>query len=695
MENLYPFLNGVLTEFKDGGLQLREDPNPPPTESVLILGTAVDGPVMEPVAVDAKSAYELFGKATTAGVPNGSTLIQAFEECWNAGCRDIRLMRISGSKATGQLTLPPIARTYEVVEEELLGFKSGNAQKDFVVSNAPIADLKAVYADGVQLPPNAYTVDLASGTVTLRENVCNQGASISIKYTYDNSGQIIEVTENSDVNGPWIAEGDDQTFQLAYEPLADTLSVFLDGVALDSAMYQQANNTLTIKKNAGRLGGKIEVSYSRMVVEDRVPTVKIESVFGGSVYNQTLIAVEAIKNAQGTVIGKKLIVTKPAVKLMALNEEPLEYSSLDYPTLGQLARAVNSDTRNNVIRLHVNTDDELLETEKLNEQYPTSLMGGSDGLELSRIEKYNKLQEAYKLLENYVVDAIVPAGVYADEEVPGQRHDMPFAYQLALACAVISHRNRRVTGYIATSSPTEPGLSAVEAHVQKLEQKSMSFNMRDRYGNEIADAEGNKIDLGGYICIVAGPDIIMSTNSRGVYAVNSAAALAGFVSTLSPESAPTNKVLPYVLGLRYSYGLPQLNRLVSKRFIVFRQKQVPNNPNATMVVVEDAPTAAAPTSDWQRLSTVRSVKACVDAVKEAADPFIGEPNSVDKRNALSAAIAKRLDALKQAGVIAAYNFQLLFTQAELMLGQLRIQLDIVPQFELRKITLIVGLTPEL
>lgn len=48
----YPFLPGHLVEFKDGGLAIKDEPNAPTTESVLILGTANDGPVGTPVAVN-------------------------------------------------------------------------------------------------------------------------------------------------------------------------------------------------------------------------------------------------------------------------------------------------------------------------------------------------------------------------------------------------------------------------------------------------------------------------------------------------------------------------------------------------------------------------------------------------------------------------------------------------------------------
>ena len=79
----YPNLPGFVTEFKDGGLQVRREPTPPGTESVLLIGTALDGPIGEPVAVDATTVEEIFGKAVdTNGSFNGATLVKGFYEAY-------------------------------------------------------------------------------------------------------------------------------------------------------------------------------------------------------------------------------------------------------------------------------------------------------------------------------------------------------------------------------------------------------------------------------------------------------------------------------------------------------------------------------------------------------------------------------------------------------------------------------------
>ena len=103
--NLYPNLPGMLVEFKDGGQALRFNEVETSTDSLLLLGTAIDGPLMEPIAVDIDTVELLLGSDVKSnGTPNGATLVHAFKQAYDAGCQDIRVMRISGEVATTQIS---------------------------------------------------------------------------------------------------------------------------------------------------------------------------------------------------------------------------------------------------------------------------------------------------------------------------------------------------------------------------------------------------------------------------------------------------------------------------------------------------------------------------------------------------------------------------------------------------------------
>ena len=839
MQDKYPNLPGHLTEFKDGGLQLVQEANPPKTESVLILGTAVDGPVMEPVKVDASTYEAVFGKiADERGIPNGATLGQAFEEAYAAGCRDIRLMRVSGAPATASIVCTEGTRLEEAVYEKVLGVAAGNSAEnsviklskrtteivevkingatalstDYTVAQEEVAgkyvgtdkkeydasqlqeikyilvgdekvavvvaedsiykkDLEEEYKTGTELSggTTGYTLvvnigeyikavavdlkdsildsqpapqDVLTGMgvdnvvfdkatrckVTIKDNVCDSGSFVDVKYVDAETG--MTVAENSSPEtGSFIANGAKVEFLLdeGVEPYANMTKLYFDGVEYIQADSTQENAVVkvfevkvekatdlkpaqtTIIVNPGRhakRGAKIEVRLPYKKAVDYVAELRLETAFGGSVYNGTQWQIEtkyypgeAVENAMKEQILK---ITKPRSKRTQEGEEPLTYSSFDYPTLGLMARAINNDARNGgFVKAYVKEENAQAPTSALTgDAVPTAFKGGEDGVNLSKQEMFVKLSGsrdaqgylveagAYQLLENYTVDYVSLAGVYADDKLAGRFED--FAYELALFCAVVSHRNHTTIGTIATTSPSEPTLRAIEEHVQKLESYDNTYLMRDAKGDVIRDADGNAIDLGKHICILAGGDTIMVNQRLGQYAVNSAAALAGFLSVLPANSAPTNKVIKYAGGLRIKYSNSQLDRLTAKRYITLKYKG-----DGQTVAIVDATTSAESGSDYERVSSMRAVRVLANETREVADPFLGEPNTPQQRNALAALLDKRYDQHKTAGTIRDYSFELICTPFDELVGAAKIMLTIVPAQELRQITTVVALKPSI
>jgi hypothetical protein len=101
-------------------------------------------------------------------------------------------------------------------------------------------------------------------------------------------------------------------------------------------------------------------------------------------------------------------------------------------------------------------------------------------------------------------------------------------------------------------------------------------------------------------------------------------------------------------------------------------------------VVKDGVTGALATSDYTRLSTVRITHTAVQIVRQAADPFIGQPNGLAQRNSLSAEIQASLDRLKELGVLQRFTFTIYSSIQDAVLGNAFITLELVPQFETRK-----------
>ena len=850
MTDKYPNLPGHLTEFKDGGLQLVQEVNPPATESVLILGTAVDGPVMEPVKVDPATYEAVFGKcADDRGIPNGATASLAFEEAYAAGCRDIRIMRISGAPASAILKCSETERIEDKVFEGILGRAVGNDETASIVYLSSTADevlsveasgvllkstdykivksdvvdgqytdgneiyskdelevvkvipgtktvveiaTESIYAhitnegefkweseilammaegDGLEEEPLAgpnpddyvivtqagvdyvvkgevdaalaYVVGTKEGTfkpsedvaldgvvldpakttkVTVNTNVTDAGAMLKVTYK---TGSTVKV-ENASIFTPmFLAGGIAVEYAIADDmiPEMGTTRIYIDGAEYlesDTTVEDAKVKVFTVERgefeidevackakivlNPGshaKRNAKIETRFGYKETIATVAELKLETSFGGSVYNETQYNIKNIIHA-GNVMETVVEITKPRSKRSQASEAPLTFSSFDWPTLGLLARAINNSAANGLfVKAYINEEYANVETGKLLiTSAPVNFNEGDDGVNLSKQQLFEKLAGkrdaegylvetgAYQLLENYTVDYVVPVGVNADDKLVGKFDN--FAYELALFCAVASHRNHATMGVIATSSPTEPTLKAVEEHVKKLEAFENIYYMRDSKGEVIRDVDNNAIDLGKYLSVIAGGDIVLNSQRLGQYSVNSPAAFAGFLSQLAVNSAPTNKVLKYARGLRVKYSNAQLDRLTANRYITLKYKG-----DGTTVAVVDAMQASAPGSDYERTATMRAVRELANEIREVADPFLGEPNTTQQRNALSALLDKRLGQHKEAGTMKDYGFQLLATPYDELVGQATIELTIVPAQELRRITTVISLKPSI
>ena len=127
--NLYPNLPGHLVEFKDGGLTLTSNNDVTGGKSLLILGTAFDGPVNEPVQIDSTTVSQLFGSDVDAnGYPNGATLTKYAKQAFKNGFKDVRCMRVTGSQASAKIEKSSVTNTIEELKDETFVIK-GNAKQ--------------------------------------------------------------------------------------------------------------------------------------------------------------------------------------------------------------------------------------------------------------------------------------------------------------------------------------------------------------------------------------------------------------------------------------------------------------------------------------------------------------------------------------------------------------------------------------
>jgi hypothetical protein len=314
-------------------------------------------------------------------------------------------------------------------------------------------------------------------------------------------------------------------------------------------------------------------------------------------------------------------------------------------------------------------------------------------------------------------------------------HEVNFAYQLADFCYTSSRDNTEMQGAIGVLPPTSFALKDVSNWIGKLPtaEEDANGNLTIGVGDNGTGLLGNKfmsgrradatgigkpgltvdaidglfnggfiatdtgwlddaqqkdnndhlIDLGKYITVTASHPILSNPSRSASYTASGAATYAGFFSVLPAESAPTNKILRQI-RLPFRVSISKLDLLAGQRYTTFHAKQ-------RGIVVSDAPTAARPDSDYQRVSTVRQVKAAVDAVRRVAEPFLGEGLTGAKIAALDTAIDGALKALVRQGVLQRYDSQVTSTPTQRVLGQATCELILVPAFELRQLTIVVSL----
>ncbi len=440
-----------------------------------------------------------------------------------------------------------------------------------------------------------------------------------------------------------------------------------------------------------------------------------------------------------------------------------------------------------------------------------SFSAGTDGTDLSRMEMYEALYNAYELLSDQNANIVVPMDVYLDdknvmdiqgtqvtnlglqalsdyptqlaandflgrlyvEEYLGKNyfwwffpldptnpvftaaqiyptagsasattttdgtaltaadfHEVNFAYQLADFCYRQSNQSQEMTGTVGVLPPASLSLKDVSVWVGKLPVTTtdangnvvITTNGTGLLGNKFMcgrkaagnvpgftvdgieglfnggfiatdtgwlddaqqdDANDHLVDIGKYISVVATYPILSNPARTTAYSATGAPTYGGFYSSLPAASAPTNKVLSS-LRLPYRINTTKLDLLAGQRFVTFHSK-------TKGIVVSDAPTAARPDSDYRRLSTVRIVKQTIDDIREVGEPFLGEGITGARLAALDTAVDRKLGQRVKDQSLVRFEHKIISTPAQRVLGQCTIELKLVPAFELRQITVVVGL----
>lgn len=190
-----------------------------------------------------------------------------------------------------------------------------------------------------------------------------------------------------------------------------------------------------------------------------------------------------------------------------------------------------------------------------------------------------------------------------------------------------------------------------------------------------------------YLQVVGGPEQIFQLNGT-IYKDSWHGAYAGMLAVLPSYEAPLNKPIPGVIKQDYQLSSMQSLTLTNKHIIVSRKR-------GNYIVCSDPVTTAEDTSDFIQITTLRIVNDAINLVKEIADPFIGKPNTIEIRAAMETSIKSGLEGMIKAGALTDFRFAVLSTAAEQLEGTMRIALELVPVFTVRKIRVSVAVRPSL
>lgn len=779
--NLYPNLPGHLVEFKDGGLQLTSmDTDSGYDKSLLILGTAFDGPVNEPVKIDEKTVVQLFGSdINDKGYPNGSTLTKYAKQAFRNGFSDVRCMRVTGSQAYVDIDKSMEVNTEQIDADTVYATVEGTADIELTLDKLPVVEGSVNITDENGLIVG-NVVEPYTGVVTLK-GLVSKNSNLTVAYKYlkiesYNEAQIdsvaigdvvpvsnldkLYVTPKSGnvyvdgatviTDGPVITSGGntlvegtdytisggsvtflvnledweinfyygikedagttktlsdtDQDIVLEHLPVDGTIVVKQDNVRMSDEAYivnldDPEKPTISLKAGSFIVNGIVSIDYKYEVSEVQKESMTVRSIYGGSVYKDATVTITSITNEDGE-DGRRFLFVKPESKKYGEGDKPFYFDSFDCPTVGRLKEALADYQLNNVFEIVCDDDD--MPTNDFPSFSSALVNGGEDGVVVTNNELFEALsgkrdaegylieQGAYQILENYHVDYIYPAGIYADSKQTINKYS-DFHQELALLCAVLTYRTKMTHGFIDVKPNSNTTLVGIQKHVDKLTAMPNLHYMRDFEGNDLQDTEGNKMDIGWYTSLVVGPEPVMISDTLGTYYGSPAIAYAALCASIKPQSAPTNKALPGVKGMKYKFSNKQMDALVGNRMVCFKLKNEGTATASSTPYVVDGMTAGAPLCDYARISTVKVVTDVVDQIREVADPFIGEPNTIEQRNALSALIAKRLGKLLSDGEILFYDFEVNATVQQVLLGECTIALTLVCPMELRKITTVVAL----
>jgi hypothetical protein len=163
-----------------------------------------------------------------------------------------------------------------------------------------------------------------------------------------------------------------------------------------------------------------------------------------------------------------------------------------------------------------------------------------------------------------------------------------------------------------------------------------------------------------------------------------AAAVAGLIASLPPQSSPTNKVLPTVTKLSQKFGYGEIKALLNAGILVLEER-------AGVRVVRGLTTQGSG-QPFSQITTRRIVDAAKAGIRQVANPFVGKLNNERVRKALQGAVDNFLTTMVVDEALTGYSLEVKATRADEIAGRCVVNVAMQPTFSIDYIRVTLALS---
>ncbi len=400
----------------------------------------------------------------------------------------------------------------------------------------------------------------------------------------------------------------------------------------------------------------------------------------------------------------------------------LTYNISSGTTLVQLVNTVNSDSRNRALTLSLTSAADAFALARTIMGSGTTSSGtygtaaSSEDYNSNKYGLYTELTREDGTFDSVDLEAdlVLLAGIYLDDQVVSGSAATTTSVGADFAEYIYNLNQHHPThGFIGLRplgmDDTNP--EAIIAHIRNYwEDTSAGYVsstlkwLKAGYfmsaGFTGVGSQGETLDYGSYISVVAGPDVRMGHPTLGNYQTSPVATYAGFVSQLDSHRATTKKQIPGTLGLAYAIREKQIVRLVNG--IGFNSITRSNGRGAVVVFRRNTETmlpeiAYDVTFAYDRslahadLQAQRVANEAVRLIKRELDPFIGEGINTQNMMAMESRVRRVLERmvelgkLHQSGEGDAFAFTITATPNQIANNEVSVDLVLRPALQAKRI----------